>query len=115
MKATKWLGGFLLLCSWALITFVYAQKPATEAAHLSDEAKVRLLSSYKSALIAQTNAALAQQKLQLAIQSFQALAEKEAAAGKFPKGTTFQVNVDTDEVTAIEPQKKDEKKPDEKK
>lgn len=76
---------------------------AVDNPKLPEASKTRLLSKYKSAVIAQTNYALAQQRMQQAIKEYQDARDKEVKENNLPKGTDFKVDIDADEVTVIEP------------
>lgn len=76
---------------------------AADAPKLPEVSKLRLLAAYQKAVIAQKASQDAQAQLQAAINAFNVLAEKEIAENKLQKGSSFQVNVDSGEVTVIPP------------
>lgn len=81
---------------------------ASEAAkpQLPEVSKLRLVASYQHAVIAQVNAQAAQKTMNDAIAAYNALVQKEITDNKFPAGTSFQINVDSQEVLIILPSDK---------
>ena len=69
----------------------------------SELTKLRLLSTYKTALLAQQNFNAVQQTTQKAINEWNAAIEQAVKDEKLPKGTTFQVDVSKDEVLMVTP------------
>jgi len=82
---------------------------------LTAEHRLQLLNDFKSAVIAQENAARAQQRAQALVQKFYQTQSDLAKADKFPEGTTFTINVDNDEITPVLPKDKSDEKKDAKK
>jgi len=95
----------------ALIIGLLVWSRGEEKPTLTTEHRLQLLNDFKSAVIAQDNAVRAQQRAQQLVQKFYQTQTELAKADKFPDGTTFTVNVDTDEITPVIPEpKKDAKK-----
>lgn len=93
---------------------------AADAPKFSEMSKLKLLSSYKDAVIANQQLAgsqaavqAAQTQLNQSVAAFHALEKEEVKAGGFPEGTTVNVDIQKQEVTAVLP--KAEEKPAEKK
>lgn len=72
----------------------------TTVTSVSEVTKLRLLSAYKSALLAQNAAAEAQQVLQRAVDVYNAATKKAAVDEKLPEGTKFNVDLAKEEVSA---------------
>lgn len=97
---------FVLAVVIGLLTWARSQdKPSTPstAPTVSADTRLQLLNAYKSAIIAQENVGHAQQRFQQMVATFNQLQSDRAKADKFPEGTTFTVNLDTDEVTPVLP------------
>lgn len=93
---------FVLAIVIGLLTWARSQdKP--NAPTVSPDTRLQLLNAYKSAIIAQENVGHAQQRFQQMVATFNQLQADRAKADKFPEGTTFTVNLDTDEVTPVLP------------
>ena len=89
-----------LLCIFAV---------AADAPKFSEISKLKLVNAYQKAIIAQVNFQNAQKQAQDAVASFNALCEAETKTAGLAQGTQCQVNMDTQEVTAVAP-KAEEKK-----
>jgi nitrate/nitrite-specific signal transduction histidine kinase len=70
---------------------------------LSETGKLRVLNKYKTALIAQQNKVQWDQRFQAALDDYNATVAAEAKAAHMPDGTTFAVNLEKDEATAVPP------------
>jgi hypothetical protein len=103
--------GLLLVIT---LSFGQTPPPPTSTPFTGSEiTKLKLLSAYKSALLAQQNAQAALQKV---IGDWNAAQEAAAQAEKLPKGTTFQIDPNSDTVKVVPPPapasaKKEEKAP----
>jgi len=96
---------FLIALVIGLLVWSRADDKIT-APVLTTEHRLQLLNDFKSAVIAQNNAVLAQQRAQALVQKFYQTQSELAKADKFPEGTTFTINVDNDEITPIMPKDK---------
>lgn len=77
----------------------------------SETSRLKLVNAFQHAVIKQVNFNKAQAELTEAVGAYNRLQETEASANGYPKGTTFTVNVDTQELTVNVPaEKKEEKK-----
>lgn len=101
MKTLNKIARYALILA-AMTSLTYSQAKPT--AQLSEEVKAKLLSDYKSVLLAQS-------KVQEKVAAFNA--EYNKALAGLPKGSTIAVNPDVDSVEVTAP--KAEEKPAEKK
>jgi hypothetical protein len=103
------IGYVLLFFTLAFAYWVFGQASPSPFTG-SEISKLRLLSSYKTALLAQQNFNAAQQAAQHALAEWNAATEQAVKEEKLAKGTTFQVDVNTDSVTVVPPRPEQAKK-----
>lgn len=94
-----------------LLLLVVASAVAAEAPQLPEVSKLRVLSAFKSGMLAQAEAQRAQNAFQAKAKAYSDLVEREIEANHLPKGTTLQVDADAESVMVILPKQSEEKKP----
>ncbi len=94
----------LLLTLLTLLTggFIFSQSSPQKTV-TNELTKLKLLNSYKTALIAQQNFNAAQAAAQRALAEWNAVSEQAIKDERLAKGTTFQPNIDKEEVVIIPP------------
>src|SRR5882762_2214415 len=93
------------------ILLLAANLQAADTPKFNEVSKLRLVAAYQKAVIESVKLQSAQKSASDAVNAFNAMCESETKTAGLPKGTNCQVNLDTQEVSAVlpAPEKKAEK------
>jgi hypothetical protein len=101
---TKWL--ILAIATLAFVTAALLMSHAADdAAKVSELEKLKIINAYQAAVIAQVDAARANEAVQKAIGSYNAVLDETRKAHAWPDGTKIELNGERTDVTVVLPTK----------